>query len=506
MADPIPNTNPSGDHNTADTAGANSDLFLERAKPIDSEKKPEPPSPWLGIVLTVGAPVAAIVVGYYLLLAINIGKDSAAYSTPRYAAVRSAVTQALDRDLAAARLEEILAKTEDPSPYVAPAKEAAADIEKGKAARLTARTADLKTVAARLNSDRALLAEALTLQAMSSPQSAQPIETRLTDQPAKTPVGDAIKDWVSKALDPWAAAAAKRSVKGETNSVVATAINNSLALHQPLLSIKAAMSTRFDGFIVRTGESWWTNDVGARLSWAIVTLLFLMTFAMAAFTSGSQLAKIGGRFRWPLFVATAAAALAAAAIAASVLSPSGDETPLHRALNDFARQLSVLQMVGWSSVVNQLRAIGLVMLIAGSAATFAVKIGTLEELADQLRGFKSMFNVGTVFLFAGVLEVYALFRWPVVFAADETTRGVLNGVAASFAAAIGVLFTVVLFTAYLATTIVVRRQAIAIPKVTAKQVDDALKEFGFSDLLTQQGLRLAQALLPLLPGFVNLFS
>jgi hypothetical protein len=364
-------------------------------------------------------------------------------------------------------------------------------------------------VSARLYGDRALLAEALTRLAMTPPISEKPIDTRLTDKAAEAAVQRAVNDWVSTSLDPWAAAALSRSVKVEpkitAESVAAAAIRHSLGLGQPMAGLKSAMSPRFDAFTVKSGESGWTNDVGARLSWAMVTLLFLMTFAMAAFTSVGQVAKIGGHFRWLLFGVTGLAAVIAVVLADRVLSPAGDATPLHRALNDFAQQLEV-EIVPWSIWVNRLRAIGLVLLVAGSVATFTVKITKLTDLTDQLRGFKSMFNVGTVFLFAGVLEVYALFRWPVVFAADETTRGVLNGAAASLAAAIGVLFTIVLLAAYVSTTIVLRRQALAIPNVEPEKVDEALEKAGFGDLLSQQGLRLAQALAPLLPGFVNLFS
>ena len=52
----------------------------------------------------------------------------------------------------------------------------------------------------------------------------------------------------------------------------------------------------------------------------------------------------------------------------------------------------------------------------------------------------------------------------------------------------------------------VKRQAPAIAAVTRQQVDDALEKAGFGELLSQQGLRLAQALLPLLPGFINLLK
>jgi hypothetical protein len=80
------------------TVGFDPGAFLERAAKPATTKTASKPGPWPGVFLTIGAPFAAVVVGYALLLAINIGKDSAAYTTPRYAAVRAALTQALERD------------------------------------------------------------------------------------------------------------------------------------------------------------------------------------------------------------------------------------------------------------------------------------------------------------------------------------------------------------------------------------------------------------------------
>jgi hypothetical protein len=62
----------------------------------------------------------------------------------------------------------------------------------------------------------------------------------------------------------------------------------------------------------------------------------------------------------------------------------------------------------------------------------------------------------------------------------------------------------VLLVTYVATTYVIRRQAIE-HGVQPQQVDDALKGAGFGDSFPVQLMRFAQALVPLLPGVTTLF-
>jgi hypothetical protein len=61
--------------------------------------------------------------------------------------------------------------------------------------------------------------------------------------------------------------------------------------------------------------------------------------------------------------------------------------------------------------------------------------------------------------------------------------------------------SVVLLATYVATTLILRRQAVA-HSVPAADVNAAFTTLGFDDL-TSQPMRLAQALLPLLPGVVS---
>jgi hypothetical protein len=152
-----------------------------------------------------------------------------------------------------------------------------------------------------------------------------------------------------------------------------------------------------------------------------------------------------------------------------------------------------------------LTVVGATALVAGAVATLWVEIKNQNELDEQLAGLRSLFNTGTVLLLAGVLEVYALLRWPLAFVADDPSRTAMQSVAATYAAAVGAMFSIVLLVIYIPATIAIRRQALA-KGIPAKDVSESLSKFGFGDLTSQQLARLSQALLPLLPGVITIVA
>jgi hypothetical protein len=224
----------------------------------------------------------------------------------------------------------------------------------------------------------------------------------------------------------------------------------------------------------------------------------MLTFGIVAFTSVGQIWCVALPTRRIFFLATAAIAIVAGVLTAMALTPASGTTPLHVALKEYAHLYGV-GVIRWADVNNALRGAGLVLLVAGSVATFWVKVSTAEELREQLRGFKSLFNAGAIFLMIGTFEVFAGFRWPIVFAGDEAARTALQDAAAAFATTVGAGFAVVMLATYITTTAVLRQQAIA-HGVPRADVAAELETAGFSDLISQQVLRFAQALAPLIPG------
>jgi hypothetical protein len=464
------------------------------------------PDPLYAAVLVVGVLLAIVIIGRALLTTIAID-NSTGYGIS-YNGVRAAITQVLDKDLAADRIQEVLTDLPDPTPGTD---------EKAQEKRKTDRAARLKSVAVRLNGDRARLADALAtlalkdhpgldpaLKAMVASDRRQEMARRVAARLDGDEFQKTAETWVTEALDARSRAGILAAVAATNIStpqqIAATTLAKSLSNDALKRSTAAAIELRLNPFDARPGESAWASDVGARLAWAVVALLFSLTFGLLVFTSVTQIWRITNPVRVYFIVVIALLAALAGILARNAFSPANDLTPLHVAFKNYATLFGV-GMLAWADAFNVLRGAGVVMLVAGAVATFWVKVRTSAELDEQLRGFKTMFNAGAIFLLAGTLEVYAGFRWPIVFV-DDATRTALQAAAAAFAATIGAAFSVIMLTTYFATTFVLRQQAIA-HGVLPPDVDRAFQTFGFSDLTSQQFLRFAQSLLPLVPGVVT---
>ena len=514
------------------------DLYLSRASAAAA------PSPLISVIVALAVPVIVVFIGRTLITTVSV--DSTSYAVS-YSSVRTAITQVLDKELTADRIQEVLAELRDPTPGV------------GKDAqdkRKTDRATRLKAVAARLNGERGRLVDKLmSLVLVTHPglpgpdKEPQPLkELRQAVGATKDPgerrklmasfvaalfdsagvrqqaaiwVGESIDDRARAALanavappnEPVAATLKRRAVvapKKETEEqkkeaatqVAAKAVAELLPIGALQRAAAAVIDLPFRPFETRPGESAWASDVAARLGWALVAIVFMLTFAAVAFSSLVQLWRISPLWRWVLIAVTVVAAYVAGEVSRDAFSPGNGLTPLHVALADYA-QLFRVGILEWSARFNALRGAGVAILVVGAVATFWLKVATAQELNEQLRGFKALFNAGAVFLAVGTFEVYAAFRWPVVFAADETTRTALQGAATAFALTVGAGFSVVMLATYYVTTFVLRQQALA-RTIPADDVKTAFETFGFSDLTSDQFLRVAQALAPLLPGAVTL--
>ena len=469
--------------------------------------------PWAAALLTVLLPLAIGLLGYTLLMTVAID-NSTGYAVS-FNGVRTAIAQMLEKDLATDRVQDVLTELRDPSPGTDP---------NLKEQRKNDRAARLKSVAARLTGDRARLAESLTSlalqshpgleQAVNDAKDAATRRLQMANIVAKRLDAQAVRDkaetWVAEALDERSRAVLVATVAptadpkpGEValkpEQVAARSVAGAVSLDALTRSVSAAIALPFNVFDTRPGESAWASDVGARLAWAIVATLFVSTFGLVLFTSVLQVRRIDLPHRHVYLAVTAVVAVLAGLATRQAFSPSSGITPLHLAFKDYA-QLFGVGILKWADIFNVLRGIGVVFLIAGSVATFLVTMQSEEELKEQLRGFKALFNAGAVFLMAGTFEVYAGLRWPIVFA-DDATRTTLQSAAAAYAASIGAGFTVVMLATYFATTFILRQQA---AKEKIKHFESAFKEFGFSDLTSQQVMRFAQALAPLLPGVFTL--
>jgi hypothetical protein len=482
------------------------DVFLARARDDAAgpapEKWPSQPARWAIVLVAI---VMLLVVAALLLLVVRL--DSSSEYGVSASRVRAALTAALDRDLATDRLQDVLLATTDPSPGVD---------EKAQGTRKTERTSQVKTIAVRLNGARGDLLDALTAVVLTPHPGAD-----TTVVGAATAVGKrkamgvlaadrlakALRDrtiaWVKTTLDdaPSQTAAGKAAASVD---VVATAVADALAAGSMRRAVTATIDLPFEPMDTRPAETAWAVDVTARLVWLVAAMLLSVAFVFVVVAAGQQIALVAPSDRGLVIGCTVVACLVAGALAHLVASVTTMSTPLQAMLDAYANVFHV-GIPSATKIFNVVRAIGVVVLVAASIATFGIEVKTPEELKAQLRGFKTLFNSSAAFLLAGTYEGIAAYRWPLTFVSDATIRGPLDTTAAMLASTVGAICSVVLLSAYVVTTVLLRRQALA-AKIDEKEVDTAFTTFGFGDLSSSQALRFAQVLAPLIPGALSFFT
>jgi hypothetical protein len=500
--------------------------------PAPGGPRQDPPAPVAEILGTIGAPILTVLLGAGLLYAINIDERCTTLSGS-IMSVRQAIAASLDSDLTPEHLAEVLNAA-----AAKPSAEPKTPEEKKKADDAAVA---VRRIADRLDKRRTVLTETLSARVMSAhpalalqhepPDDKTPgpeTGTNKGEDPCAgrstaTPTGDrktpepptvervvasrlsdrwicqAIQAWTPETMDPRTERAV--ATAGLSTATIATRIADMVdgrALRRSVLAVVAPQRSPFEP---KGPESAWTKDVNARLMWAITALIFCLAFGLVLFTSIGPIVCVDPDDRKWVLIPLAGAIVIAVWLPA--YQPSLQATPLHAALTSYAElfHVGILDYVRWFEAI---RAIGIILLIAGSVATFVVACRKKPDLEQQLRRFKSLFNAGAVFLLAGVLEVYARYRWPLTFVTDTTAQASLQSTAAMVAATAGALYSVVLLVAYIATTFVLRQQAIE-HGVDRTEVDQALSVAGFGDFPAQQLMRFAQSLVPLLPGVLTLF-
>lgn len=476
-------------------------------------------SPVKWIFLTIGAPLAALILAYFLLQSINLhGPAGTDYPGLTHKVVRTTIQESLTRDLASERLQGLLLEIPD-APAPPPAKSGKPEDPAAAAARRKSeRTERFKPAASRLAGDVARLTDMLTMQVLTphpgierqtrgATASKTPSKVWLKDVVEKR-LGDKevdkqVQEWATQALDPFSRQSAQRAM-AKTESIEKT-VASAVAAGRLRAVVTDAITPSIEPFEVRTGAAVWAADVSARLTWGIVALVFCLAWLLVVLSAVLQIMSIDAKERMKFVVWVVVASIAAAGFSFFLLPEIfSAPTPLHKALSEYA-VLYGLGVIPWASVLTVLTAIGIVALLAGASATLWVTVTKKDELEEQLRGFKTLFNSGAILLFAGVLEVYALFRWPIVFIGDDVARTAMQSAAGSLAASVGALFSVLLLATYAPATTALRLQAIA-NNISPAEVSEAMRNSGFGDLASQQVLRLAQALLPLLPGVITVLA
>jgi len=203
-------------------------MYLKRAESKDLAWLRHP---WFAGALTIAAPAFAIITGLMLLDALRLDADSKVYSASSHALVAKAVTQVLDRDLAAERIQELLTRMPDPSP---------GSDDKQKDARRNTRSGSLKTVAGRLNADRARLAQDVTALAMGASRaehlavlaggSAAAASIAARVRPAE--IVARTQKWVATTLDPYSRDLCVDAIGGKDAADAVNAVGQSRSIRR----------------------------------------------------------------------------------------------------------------------------------------------------------------------------------------------------------------------------------------------------------------------------------
>jgi hypothetical protein len=474
------------------------------------------PNPLGWVALTIGGPLIGTLLALGLLSAINLmGAQNTAYAGLTHKTIRGAIGDTLTKDLTVERIQAVLLDAPDRVLAATPPKTPAPTADQIAAAALkrkAERTERVKPAATRLNGEIGRLTDTLTTYALADylrehtdtmvkdAVAIQAMPTAVAARLDENTIAEKLKAWAASALDSYSLASAREALAAGVaiENVVVPLVD---AVHLRA-SVLQAVTSSLDPADMRPTAATWASDIASRLVWAIIALVFCLALLVVVLNAVTQINVIDKQQR-PAFLVWTAIVVAVAAFATywSLPSLQGPE-PLHALVKRYT-DLYGLAMLTWSQALTVLTAVGGTALLAGTIATLWVQVSDKPQLTEQLRGFRALFNSAALLLFVGVLEITALFRWPTLFIGDDTVRAAMQGTVGTFAASIGALFSVLLLAAYVPATAALRRQAIE-NSLSAGDVADAMSQAGFGDLASQQALRLAQVLAPLLPGVISI--
>ena len=262
-------------------------------------------------------------------------------------------------------------------------------------------------------------------------------------------------------------------------------------------------------------------ETRARLFWASTVLLFYFAALALAFT-GFQLLRrcLSGRgLRW--FLATGGALVVASVaylgysswrgnpvsaiytFTAGCLEASGRFAPSEllvvkaavTILNALAVAAPIVGLIGGLSLLAPRRSQGEAM---------------LDHLARQMRRLKLVVNLGSAMMVVGILHMLVWMRWPAVLVDDPGLAQEIQGLATTVAVYWGATYTLLIFTFYVPTYLVLNRRAEPVLAETfeglgTKESRVWLKEHGFMLSPAGQLPQAAAILAPLLAGPVASF-
>jgi hypothetical protein len=233
-------------------------------------------------------------------------------------------------------------------------------------------------------------------------------------------------------------------------------------------------------------------DLTSRLTWAVTALLFVGLWLGTMAVVLRLVANAHGA------AATIATALAAVVAGLCMYLASPNSTLIFGPMDRLRDSLATTAQVDLTSTVSSMNSMAVaaaVALLLFTGLTYLRTPQNPQELQDMVGALRTSFDIGAIFLTAGVLEIAVLYSWPATFASDSATADHIRSVARYVAAYAGVVFSLILALAYLPAPAIVAGHEAALgvaPEIRGTR--------GFGETAIQQLGRLLQVFLPLVIG------
>lgn len=164
-------------------------------------------------------------------------------------------------------------------------------------------------------------------------------------------------------------------------------------------------------------------------------------------------------------------------------------------------------------IVNVLAAIAPFAIALAASACLAPMAAAdprlyLQRLADRSRQLKTVVNLGSALLAAGVLHMQAWLRWPIVFVDDAKLAYAMNDWSLALTIFIGTIFSLMIACVYICCAKVLAKRAVAnLQQLPADAFDSSLEDWlekhGFSSEPMRQIPQILAILAPILAGPVG---
>jgi hypothetical protein len=182
--------------------------------------------------------------------------------------------------------------------------------------------------------------------------------------------------------------------------------------------------------------------------------------------------------------------------------------------SNFFKPVELARIRNMVYIVNLLAAIApFAIALAASACLTPIVTNDprqyLQQLAERSRQLKTVVNLGSALLVAGIIHMQAWLRWPIVFVDDAKLADAMNDWSLALTTFIGCVFSLMIACIYICCAKILAKRAEVNflrqlpPDALDSSLDDWLEKHGFSSELPQQIPQILAIIAPILAGPVG---